>query len=575
MPVTYTTETISCDVLVIGGGAAGCCAAMAAMERNASVCLAVKGSFGQIGIRGAGASSCGNTEGGNPRLPNVPGVPFNEEQMYDQAIMAGLGLADRNLVRTLVEGAEETREDLERWGWVPKSTGPAGLGHPIVKAVQKSLLKGARVLEHTMIVDAVIQNGICTGALGVDRKGCFYTINAGAVIIATGGNAQLFKHNVHPACCTGDGYALALRAGVPLMNMEFMQIFTASVYPTRNLVHTWKAEQLETLYNGEGASFLETYLPEGVSREQCLKENVLHAPFSTRDRASRYLGVAIVKEAIAGRVGDHGGVFIDLRKTADLVKPEVREFFSFKGINLEKDPIEISMVHQCSNGGILVDSNAMTEVPGLFAAGEAITGTHGADRIGGNMLAQCAVFGRIAGKEAARFSLKEASPERSSGSINRTENELYTAFSEKGEEVVERDISSALLALQSISWEKGLVMKTGESLKEWNNFLGKTTKEWERPVSVGSSRDLIRVLELRNLLLVGEAVCGAMKKREESRGPHYREDFPDIHSSTKVPAIVLRCENKPGEARISTEKKVIDPEWSDFTEYSLGNKRWG
>ncbi len=102
-----------------------------------------------------------------------------------------------------------------------------------------------------MVYELLIQEGVCVGALGIDAKGRQYIIHAKAVIIATGGNAQLFSHNVHPSCCTADGYAMALRAGASLMNLEFMQIFTATVTPTRNLVHTRRTEQLEHLFNRE------------------------------------------------------------------------------------------------------------------------------------------------------------------------------------------------------------------------------------------------------------------------------------------------------------------------------------
>lgn len=405
MPALCDTKNLWFDVLVVGGGAAGSCAAAAALARGAHVCLAVKGYYAQVGMRGAGASACGNTEHGLPRLPNIPGIMYQPEQMVEHAIKAGLGMADRKLVYLLAEKADDTRKELDDWGCVFSTFGAAGLGFPFVRAVEKKIRSEAVVLENTMIYDLLIRDGECIGAQGIDNRGNIVVIHAKAVILAAGGDAQLFSHNVHPSCCTGDGYAMALRAGAPLVNMEFMQIFTATVFPTRNLVHTWRAEQLEHLFNRDSQYFLEDYLPPGISADSCRKENIRHAPFSTRDAASRYLAVGIVKEILAGRGTKHGGVYLDLHHSSHVIKPAVLEFLRYKGVEPEKSPLEITMAHQCSNGGMVVDGNAMTSIPGLFGAGEAITGTHGADRIGGNMLAQCAVFGRIAGIEAAKFAV--------------------------------------------------------------------------------------------------------------------------------------------------------------------------
>ncbi len=469
VPATFTTDTVLCDVLVVGGGAAGSCAAAAALAHGAKVCLAVKGYFAQVGMRGAGASACGNTEHGLPRLPDIPGINYQPEQMVENAIKAGLGMADRKLVHLLAERAADTRRDLDAWGCIFPTMGAAGLGFPFIRAVEKKIRSDAAVLENIMIFDLIIEDGECIGALGFTIQGTLVTIYAKAVIIAAGGDAQLFSRNVHPSCCTADGYAMALRAGVSLMNMEFMQIFTATVSPTRNLVHTWRPEQLEHLYNRENHYFLEDYLPAGITAESCRDENIRHAPFSTRDAASRYLAVGIVKEILAGRGTENGGVYLDLRSSAHLVKPVVREFMRYKGIPPEGPPLEISMAHQCSNGGMQVNGEAMTSVPGLFGAGEAITGTHGADRIGANMLAQCAVFGRTAGIEAARFAAgqrKQRPKRKGSADFPLIRSETNGAGNRSSGTATKYRKS-----LAEASWKYGLVLRTKTGLEQWYDLL--------------------------------------------------------------------------------------------------------
>ena len=579
MPAISTVHEVTCDALVVGAGAAGCCAAAAALESGAKVCLTVKGYFAQIGMRGSGASACGNTEFGLPRLPDVSGVAFHPEQMVENAVKAGLGMAERSLIHTLAELAPETRADLERWGCIFLSVGAGGLGYPFVRALEKKIRSGAEVIEHIMIHDLIVEEGECRGAFGYDVRGARYVIHASAVVLAAGGDARLFSRNVHPSCCTADGYAMALRAGAELMNLEFMQIFTATAAPTRNLVHTWKPEQLELLENRHGRFFLEDYLPQGITARACLEENIRHAPFSTRDAASRYLAVGIVKEIIAGRGTDAGGVLLDLRPTAATLKPAVREFLNYKGIDVTRNRLEITMAHQCSNGGMRVGTDAMSSVPGLFGAGEAITGTHGADRIGANMLAQCAVFGRLAGRSAARFgSRSKAAGARSSSGESWKDRDRYPGTLPgplspgSGSCLPAEEVTRLRTELAEAAWEYGLVVRSAQGLGSWLERMNSVDERVLQIDGETAPEDVIARLELRNLLLVGKAVCRSELVREESRGPHYREEFPELDTARPPAATVVRY---AGNEELTLRSVVVDPEWNDRDGLSFGSMRWG
>jgi succinate dehydrogenase/fumarate reductase flavoprotein subunit len=562
---------VECDVLVVGGGVAAVSAVKHAYKKDLNVCLAVKGSFGGVGQRGAGASSCGRTESGRPRLPAISGVEttYDPDLVCHQIVQAGLGVADRRLVSVMIEDAPKARRNLDQWGVVLEGKGPVSLGYPIVKAVEYEIrTSGIQLFEHTMITDLIIHDGQCIGAVGVTKPGEILLFKASAVVLATGGNAQLFQYNVHPVCVTGDGYAMGFRAGASLMNMEFMQIFFCTVYPTRNLFHIWRdMQELRTISNAEGHPFLAEYLPAEISVDECIAENLRHAPFSTRDRASRYLAIAIAKEIQAGRGTEHGGVLLDLTH-ANIQLPELQEnFLRYKGVDVRRAPVQLTMGHQCSNGGLRIDTNAMTTIPGVFAAGEVTTGMHGADRLGGNMLTSCLIFGARAGQSAADWARTH--------SVNR---DIQRVAQDHLDEIHSMSASTGtsspnelLHTLQKSAWKNALTIRSESRLTTMLSEIRQVREEYQRSLAVENPVDLLHALELRNLLLVGEIVATAASQRQESRGGHYREDFPDCAYHQPVKAISL---NQASDRMIEVTEELIDPHWQ-YEAGDLGQGRWG
>ena len=559
---------IACDVLVIGGGLAAAAAIKYALEKNINVCQVVKGSYGSMGRRGAGASSCGASETGYPRLTRASVATEDLDSLFQMIIQAGLGMADRKLVSALVEDFPKIRRQLRKWDIRFDKDGPHHLGYPFIHAIESEIRSSRiRLFEHTMIADLLTKNGRCAGAVGVTKNGDNYLFKTPSVILATGGDAQLFKHNVHPDCVTGDGYAMGFRAGAELMNMEFMQIFFCTVYPSRNLFHAWHKEALRNIRNKVGDLILPGYLPSGISVNQCLEENFRHAPFSTRDSASRYLGIAIVKEIQAGRGSEHGGVFVDVTASIDLLPEVQKRFLRDRGIDLRKSPVQVTMGHQCSNGGLRIDTESMTAIPGVFAAGETITGMHGADRLGGNMLSACLVFGERAAESAVRWA--KANPSYS---------DIEHIAREKIDDIKALSFSSGktfpdelLSVLQNSAWNNALTVRSEESLTELLSEIRQLRDEYRLGLSISQPSDLICALELKNLLLVGELVARAALKRKESRGGHYRENYPECNLHDPAGAIILK-QVKDGSIQIN--EAVIDPLWQ-YDEEGLGNGRWG
>ena len=563
-------DTVTCDVLVVGGGLAAATAIKNLLEtqHDLEVCMAVKGTFGLVGQRGSGASSCGASETGMPHLRDMPASSAEQDLWHNRILQAGLGLTDRNLAAVMVEEAPKIKALLRQWGIAFGAEGPHHLGYPFIHAIEQELRSSkARLFENTMITDILIDDGQCVGAIGVTGTEGIVLFKSPAIVIATGGNAQLFSYNVHPPCVTGDGYAAGFRAGAELMNLEFMQIFFSTVYPTRNLFHVRHKKVLEHVYNTENHQFLADYLPDGISIDECIEENLRHAPFSTRDKASRYLGIAIVKEIQAGRGTEHGGILVDVTSAMEGVLKVQDRFLGSRGIDLRTTPVQITMAHQCSNGGLRVDTDAMTTIPGVFAAGETSAGMHGADRIGGHMLLSCLVFGKRAADSAANWA-KSHPVSCDIESVAREKlAEIQTISSSSGN--IPPDV--ILQALQRSAWNNALTIRSEHSLTALQSDIRQLREKFRHSLFVRYPGALINALELRNLFLVGELVATAAKQRTTSLGGHYREDYPECNTHDPVRTLFLKnSEDKT----IQITEEVIDPEWRD-NEENLGAGRWG
>lgn len=565
-------RVIETDVLVIGGGGAAARAALAACGAGARTTLAVKGWFGWLGMRGAGATGCGIAPWwGYSAGRGVPGKPDEETELNVSLVLqAGLGMADRGLVRSMVAGEGDARRDLERYGAVVASGFKASDRRRLVQ-VMPGLAYHVRcskvaIHDHTMITDLLVKDGACVGAVGLDEKSAEVSLVAAkATILATGGDAQLYMCSCHPTCMTGDGYAMGYNIGARLINMEYMQAFLATVHPSLNLLWGgWSWRQYPRITNVLGEEILPKYLPVGISVEQCLWERGGHNPFSTRDQASRYLDMAILKEVLAGRGTPHHGCYVE-GIDPEKVSPEHRDWMRYRGL----DPggrLEVSSVHQCSDGGLYVSENAETSVPGLFAAGEVAAGMHGADRLGGHMMVNSQVFGKRAGLNAAALA-------RGRGAAALDES-LTSAAIERIESLRQArgnlKPAAVLATLQRSCWENMLAVRNHQGLMETLQLIQQIRGESLPRLSVESPAELVRALELQNLVLVGEMVGRAALLRTESRGGHYREDYPERDDANWLRVIEVRRDG----GRMRLETFVIDPEWRDLPG-DLGDWFWG
>ena len=563
---------LTTDVLVVGGGGAAARAALEASMAGAEVILAVKGTFGAVGIRGSGATASGISEAGAMICAGEAEPPLwsvdPDEDLAD-ILQLGLGLTDRKLATILVEEGFEAREELKEWGWVFHLWGIKNHGVPIVSVLESQIRKrDIKVMRRTMIVDLLVQDGICVGAVGLnERTGEALAIQAKSVILCTGGDANLYQFNLNPACTTGDGYAMGYRAGAELMNMEFKQMTLGMGYPTKNMVFDWVFQPHAEFTNGNGDEFLENYLPDGVTIEQVFKARALSNMFSTRVPVSTHFDIALVSEVKAGRGTERDCIYLDMRDPRiDLGPLERLQWWEYRGVDWRKDVVEVAFSHHCSNGGFRIDEHGQTTLPGLYAVGECAAGPHGADRSGGHMLAACQVFGKRAGRKAAELAKRDPHQGINAGEIDEAEKTLQSLRTGQGGPKpwqVKAD-------LQKKAWEDMLLIRSQDSLQSVLSYVENVRSDVLPKLSVGTPAEMVEALELQNLLDVADVVASVCLKRTESRGSHYRVDYPERNDEAWQ-----RCTTiKQTEGEIVLDDFVIDPEWT-FREGDMGDTHWG
>lgn len=533
------------DVVVVGGGGAGAQAALSAAGMNVRVALVDKGVLGRAGCTILGSFSC-NAALGYKESGDSPRAHFVD------TVKEGRYINNQSLVRVYTEKAPERVLALHREGpvfeeenghlkqdMVPGHSFPRAVFNDLHtgKSMIVTLMKQVRrapidVYDECMIFDVVCEGHTIRAVVGYDLAGKIIVFSCKAAVIAAGGCGQLYPHSTTSRGATGDGLWLAYGAGAELQDLEFIQFFpTAQCYPRLLSLNPTIPSMLRykggcRLYNAEGTEFMKEKNPEWR--------------FSvTRDELSK----AIYTEIKEGRGSPHGGVYMDV---LHLTEQEITDIFSFAdlydnllktGIDLRKDRIETTVAAHFSMGGIRVDEMFSTCVKGLFAAGEAAAGIHGANRLPGNALSEILVTGHEAGVRAAEYA-------RKTKLVRIKETEAV----EKIEDLMERggDIAAATMKkeIQRIMWEYVGVIRDKDGLK---NGVAALEKMKENMTKVGIStrtlvwnRELADALEVEFMVETGLLIARAALYRTESRGSHFREDCPESDSSWRVNVVLQK-----------------------------------
>jgi succinate dehydrogenase/fumarate reductase flavoprotein subunit len=506
-------EILSADILVIGSGLAGMVSALEAERLGFKVLLVGKFTIGM---------------GTNTSLANgaftVANSRFSKEEHLKETLESGKGLNQIQRVRTLVEKGPEAIERLKREGVPLTKEGraymtdrPEGssqlagvlLVKPLVERLKRS---SVQLLPGLVIFDLVAEEGEIRGAFGFLTDGRPCLVQSRAVLLTAGGAGAIYRRNDNQRSILGDGYALALRSGLPLFDMEFVQSFPFVLSEPRlpSFILPPPFPKEVRLFNEKGEDLFEKF---SIGRD------LNRAVVTERDRVSIALHQASQK----------GDVYFDLTQAP----PEKWERYPLNFLKKSKFPFKdraflISPAVHFFMGGVEIDENGRTALPGLFAAGEVTWGVHGANRLGGNALTECAVFGALAGRAAAEEILQKGGTQDpshllSEASLKRWERRAKNYMRRKrGAFDPPGDLSKNL---KDLAWKFAGPIREESAMREGLSQLMALEKRIER-VYAATRKDLFRKKGLENMALVLKAILQGSLLRKESRGSFFREDFP-------------------------------------------------
>jgi succinate dehydrogenase / fumarate reductase flavoprotein subunit len=534
---------LDCDVLVIGAGGAGMYAALSAARAGARVLLVDRGLIGRAGATVMAQMTVAVALG--EECPDTPEAHLND------TLAAGRGLCDPALARLLVEDGPARIREMDAWkvGWARAEDGSHirqahAPGHDRPRCVYVDFLNTGPAVSRTLrtqlnpvsavrrigdivITDIATHAGRATGAVGFELgSGAAVSLRAGATIIATGGLTRLYARNSASANMGGDGYALALRAGAELLDMEFVQFFPIGHLAPRLIGMDpimWDPFRYKLggrLLNRDGDEFSERY-----GREASGRYNL------TRDVAT----YAIFKEVEAGRGSPAGGAFLSFTHVPEA---ELRRNFgpvidrlAKNGIDLTRQAVEVAPIAHYHMGGVAVGPDMATRVPGLYACGEAVGGANGANRLSGNAITEALVFGEVAGRHAAAHARAQGAL-RVAGDAPSLSLVTGAATLCRPEGAGSRSgLASLMTRLQALMAEKVGPFRTHDKLAAALAELAAMQAELgEAPPPAAGGYDMARLdwYDLRNMLLVARCVAEAAIARKESRGAHQREDLPGM-----------------------------------------------
>jgi fumarate reductase (CoM/CoB) subunit A len=555
MTTEFPEQLFDTDVLVIGGGAASTMAAFECADAGVRVIQVTKG-----------RATSGTTTVARGGFAAAMGKDDSPERHLEEILEQGGELINPNLAEVWVHDIVDVVKDLQACGagFVTNSEGELDLkqfpnhsrpravhhydttGNELTKTLSKKLRSDDRIVRHslTAIVDLVIDDGRVVGAWGIDyTSGTLVRYAARQVILCTGGGSGLFYVNDNPPQVTGDGYVLGFRAGVPLLGLEMIdfqamccspkELFGFAPHPTGFI------NAGAVFRNRQGEEFLRRYFPETAEK-------------STRSEVI----LAMAKEIHAGRANATGGIFMDATKVPEeIIQKHIPHVFKtclHRGIDIRTTPLEVAPGSHTWLGGLKVDADGRTPVTGLWAAGETAGGIHGGNRIGGSALSAALVFGRRSGRSAAAEVGARSAPDQSGEiAIPDADRDWLSQLLDRDDGPLQAHVrqNCRMLAHENLGAIRDADRCT-TALAEFKRIAhedvpGMRLAETARNSAKSRSLELESALSVRNLALLGRLLATAALRREESRGAHFRLDFPDTNDANWC--VVTRLERSSGD----------------------------
>jgi succinate dehydrogenase / fumarate reductase flavoprotein subunit len=558
-------ETIHHDVLVIGSGGAGLRAAVEASANGVSVgmvCRSLLGKAHTVMAEGGVAAALANVDDRD-----------NWKVHFADTMRGGQYLNNWRMAELFTKEAPDRVRELEAWGAVFDRTPDGRIlqrnfgGHKYPRLAHVGDRTGLEMIrtlqdhgihqgidiyqEHT--VTSLLKDGDrIAGAFGYDRAtGSFKVFKAKAVVITTGGMGRIYKISSNSWDCTGGGISIAFHAGAELIDMEFVQFHpTGMVWPpsVRGLLITEGVRgEGGVLRNSAGKRFMFDDIPENYRSQTSTDEqegwryiqgdkNAKRPPeLLTRDHVAR----CIMREIKAGRGSPHGGVYLDIAwikekisNAPDHIKKKLpsmyHQFKELAGVDITKEAMEVGPTTHYMMGGIKVDADSqMTTVPGLFAAGECAAGLHGANRLGGNSLSDLLVFGKRAGEFAAAYAKNNTQANIDQHQVTEIMNSALAPFEREPKNgnafQIQSQLQDFMQDLVGITRTESDLSRALDKINEMKIAIKNVACDSNRNFNPGWHT----AMELSHMITVAEAITRAARERKESRGGHFREDFPE------------------------------------------------
>lgn len=543
-------KIIKTDVLIIGGGGAGFRAAIGAREKGASALLLSKGPLARSGATPmAGADY--TLDGNSLSKMGFPGEPNDSREKFLNDILTnGFFLNNQKLVDQYIDNAPQRFQELLDWGWKIQASDERSLegsGISIMDALLKQAKKmGVSLIEDISVLDLLVKENKVTGALGLNvRSGEFMVFEAKSIVMATGGWHKAFYPNTGMRDLSGDGIAMAHRAGAQIGNMEFITFCPNVLFEPPNAkgslaTYIFHVAAGGSLKNIKGESFLNKYDPTVVKRG------------TTTEWNKCFISHATAKEARIGKTTSRGGVYYGLGDVSyeafeKIVYPWMPNW-KYKALDLSPvidclklgDTVEVGNAVEYFEGGIVIDEELKTNVIGLYAAGECALGPFGANRVL-SAITEMLVHGADAGHNAAEFSQSIESETLDENILNETMKKAMKPL----ERVVTEDPAKIRKQVQEQAHKCLSPIRNEEELTDFIKFIKDIKQNVLPKLGVLTktrtyNKGWFEILELENMVHLLEATAHSALARKESRGVHYREDFPNTDNDVWLKESIVK-----------------------------------